>query len=142
MKKSPLRVFVIMMCFCLFGQRWQVGSQIYPLIGAKLHWESKKEAEAKIAVLTSLSILGAVVGAAFGTKFMERGRRKALIVATIMTITGNLIAQIVNWPCILVGSFIFATGLGALGPPTQRYIEEFMPDKLLGPMMALSTMLG
>ena len=77
------------MCLNYAAQRWTVGSQVFPLLAAKFDWETDKSTEQHTTMLTALAILGTVLGAGYGTMHMQRGRRKAMIVAGFISLIGS-----------------------------------------------------
>ena len=77
------------MCLDYAAQRWTVGSQVFPLLAAKFDWETDKDTEQHTSILAALAILGAVLGAGVGTKYMQRGRRKAVILAGCIFLIGS-----------------------------------------------------
>ena len=46
--------------------------------------------------------------------------------------------QILNFQVILCASTLYAFGIGCTGPPVQRFIEEYLPEKFIGPLFAVT----
>jgi len=67
-------------------------------------------------------ILGIATGALGGGKLMIIGRRKALYVSILLGIIGNSITMILNYPCIILGRFIFGISTGLFSAIVPRYI--------------------
>ena len=53
---------------------------------------------------------------------MVIGRRKALYVSIILGIIGNSITMILNYPCIIIGRFVFGISTGLFSSIVPRYI--------------------
>ena len=58
------------MCLNFIAARYVLGSQIYPLMAAKLGWSTPEEVQSHVTLLAGCAILGAATGAGFGSKMM------------------------------------------------------------------------
>ena len=60
-----------------------------------------------------------------------------LICGTIFII-GTFMGQVLYFPMMVAGSTVYAIGIGSLNPPMQRWIQEYLPEKYIGPVFALT----
>lgn len=81
-------------------------------------------------------MLGAAIGAFTGGKVMYIGRRKTLMIAMAIAITGNLLSLYLEIWSLTFAKFLFGLGVGLYCPVIPKYIEETVPAHLYEPLIA------
>ena len=81
-------------------------------------------------------VLGISIGAILGGKLMMIGRRRAEFVNIGLGILGLGITMFLNFPCLLIGRFLYGLSAGLIGAITPRYIEETCPNHIYGSLIS------
>lgn len=91
-------------------------------------------------VVTSIVLLGAVIGAAFGGKSADKyGRRISLILSAIIFVVGALITAIAGSTDILIlGRFVVGLAIGAASLCAPLYISEVAPKRIRGSLVCVN----
>ena len=71
---------------------------------------------------------------------MRKGRRRTLMIGGTLTLSGNLLLQVMIYPVFLIGYFIMSLGTGFIFVISPRFIEEIVPKKLFGLGWAIATL--
>jgi MFS family permease len=87
-------------------------------------------------ILGGAVVLGAALGAFSGGKAMRIGRRRMLMYAMALAMSGNLLSIYLNEYTLTVAKFLFGLGVGLYCPIIPKYIEETVPAHLFEPMIA------
>lgn len=72
-----------------------------------------------------------MIGALTSGKLMQYGRRKLLIIASLISIVGVGITLVTNEIAICVGRLIWGLGCGVYSVVIPRYMDEIIPPYLL-----------
>ena len=91
-----------------------------------MNWEAENIAFYKTMVVTG-SVLGVAIGAITGGKIISHGRRKSVLVFSIVSIVGSLLSLVPNLAVILIGRLIFGFGAGVIVTASPKIIEETVP---------------
>ena len=70
------------------------------------------------------------IGAVCGGRLMKLGRRFGVLVAIPIGLSGITITMWRNFPCLMIGRFIFGFSTGLFSAICPRYIEEVIPAHL------------
>lgn len=79
----------------------------------------------------SAGIAGMTIGAIFGGRVVQLGRRKSYIIATSIGILGVCLTLIENIYSIITGRFLFGLSSGIYSGTIPRFIEETVPPHLI-----------
>ncbi len=75
-------------------------------------------------------------------RFMHYGRRLSIFIGCITAILGAFMMQILVYPVFTGGSMMVQIGCGIQEAAQSRLIEEYVPLNLLGPCMAVISVVG
>ena len=92
------------------------------------------------SLLVSMVLIGAILGAMFGGSLADYlGRRKAIIVTSLLFIAGGLVLSIATsmW-VLLVGRFISGLGVGASSLAVPLYLAELSPPSKRGALVTVN----
>lgn len=88
---------------------------------------------AKLSLIASTLVLGAIVGAFSGGQLSARfGRRKMLFISDFVTLVGVGLTMISSYGALIVGRIIEGYGLGLLSCISPVYTAEMMPTPIRG----------
>ena len=110
------------------------------MINAKLNW-SENEADILQAYIGSSVVLGMTIGAVGGGALMRIGRRRAIIIACLLGIAGNIITYFLSYWNLIIGRLMFGFSVGLFSSICPRMNEETIPAQLydtLGPTYSFS----
>lgn len=99
------------------------------------------EATNKQTLIQSITTLGSAIGAMFSGPFLAIGRWRCLILGHLLCIVAGILSLIMNFPCLLIGRFIYGLAAGAFSVFCPKYIAEVSPVELRGETGSL-TQLG
>ena len=88
------------------------------------------------------SVLGVAIGAITGGNIISHGRRKSILVYSIVSIIGSLLSLVNNLPAIIIGRLIFGFGAGVLVTACPKIIEETVPAHYMDYGYGISTNLA
>ena len=84
------------------------------MLAAKFDWEEKETSDKMFTILTSLSLVGTLLGNALAGRYMHKGRRATLIAGCLLAISGACFMQILVYFVFTGGSVFVQTGTGAM----------------------------
>ena len=61
-----------------------------------------------------------------------------MLIAGVVFCIGVFMNMILNYFVMVAGTLTMAIGLGAITPTIQRWIQEYLPEKYIGPVFALT----
>ena len=88
-------------------------NQVAPVIKIKFGW-SKDDATLYNTMISSSAIIGVVIGALAGGKFIQYGRRKSLIIFNLISALSLILCMFLNLGAICAGRLIFGFCCGVL----------------------------
>ena len=122
-------LFMLTICTGQFAGRFTASSNLQPTLAAKYDW-SEKESNYLYTLFVFSAVLGEISGAVIGSRVMRLGRRKTLIYGGILTLSGNLLLQVLDvYPVMVLGEFTMSLGTGFVFVISPRFIEEIVPKK-------------
>lgn len=121
--------------WALFGS-----TQIFPVLEAKFGW-THEEALMNHSLIGSSSIAGVMVGSLFGGGIIDKGRRRAILMISVLIYIGAGITLILTVPTIIIGRFICGIAAGILTMCNAKSIVETVPVKYNGVFGALTNIL-
>lgn len=92
-----------------------------------------------IAVITGAAIVGLAFGSLASGVLMKRGRKRCMLIACAIGVTGCCIEMIDNFWVISFGRLIYGLACGISAPCIGRYIEEMLPAHLLSQLFPIYT---
>ncbi|KAM7272721.1 hypothetical protein ACFE04_027384 [Oxalis oulophora] len=92
-----------------------------------------------IGLITSGSLYGALIGSALAFTIADfLGRRRELIVASLMYLVGALVTGLApDFPVMVIGRFVYGTGIGLAMHAAPMYIAETSPSQIRGRLISL-----
>mmetsp|Transcript_24454 Transcript_24454/g.32768 ORF Transcript_24454/g.32768 Transcript_24454/m.32768 type:complete len:109 (+) Transcript_24454:197-523(+) len=97
-----------------FAQKDLTGSQFQSLLAAKFDWSDQVTSDTMFTILTSLSLVGNLLGNAWAGRFMHNGRRKTLIIGSLLAILGACLMQVMIYTVFTGGSVLVQFGTGSM----------------------------
>lgn len=82
-------------------------------------------------------MLGCTIGAAFGGKLMQYGRRKAHFFACTIGIFGVVVTLLRDFQMQLLGRLTYGVAAGLQSVISPRFIEEYVPLEMCGTCIAI-----
>jgi sugar porter (SP) family MFS transporter len=91
-------------------------------------------------LVTSLLLVGAVIGALFAGRLADQiGRRLTVLITALVFIVGVLLAAFTpTFPVLLVARIIIGLAVGAASTTVPLYIGEVVPPKVRGGLVSLN----
>lgn len=98
-------------------------------MNAKNDWVTTKQQDIHQETLGSSIFLGMALGAGIGGKLMQFGRRRALLLISVIGVIGVSLGliSITAFYVLLLGRFTSGFCNGLFGATLPRYIEEYLP---------------
>ena len=104
-------------------------AQTTPVFEAKFGW-TEDETILYNTIISSSGVVGLTIGSFMGGRLLSLGRRKAMIVAQLIAITGSLVSMIgVTW-ALTLGRIFVGISSGISNPVFGRFVVENMPGEL------------
>ncbi|KAK7312154.1 hypothetical protein VNO77_35810 [Canavalia gladiata] len=93
----------------------------------------------QIGLVTSGSLYGALIGSVLAFNAADfLGRRRELLAAAFVYLVGALVTAFApNFPILVLGRFIFGTGIGLAMHAAPMYIAETAPTPIRGQLISL-----
>ncbi|KVI01120.1 General substrate transporter [Cynara cardunculus var. scolymus] len=93
--------------------------------------------------IVSMAVAGAIIGGAFGGWMNDKfGRKKSILFADILFITGSLVMALVLNPwVIIVGRIFVGLGVGIVSMTSPLYIFEASPARIRGALVSTNGLL-
>ena len=86
-----------------------------------------KESVSNYSLINTVSVLGAGVGAIMGGKFVQKGRRRTLIIFNVIVIFSCVPMCILNFYCLMFGKLLFGFAAGVLSVAAPKMLDETVP---------------
>ena len=93
-KLKAIVLFMLAMSLVEFAQKDLTGSQFQSLLAAKFGWDDQKISNNMFTIITSLGLMGTIIGNAMGGKFMHYGRRASIFIGCLIAIVGAILMQV------------------------------------------------
>ena len=93
-------------------------------------------------MITSLGLCGTLIGNAMAGRFMHHGRRASIFIGCITAIAGACLMQILVYWIFTGGTVFVQFGTGVMEVAQSCLIEEYVPLDLLGPCLAVISVVG
>ena len=90
-----------------------------------MHWGD--DADSWNARISSVSIVGLILGSFAAGFFVKRGRRKCIIIMSIVAIFGVVPTLFLNLWMILIGKFIYGFCASVIIVASSLYLQETVP---------------
>ncbi|URD80400.1 Sugar transporter [Musa troglodytarum] len=93
----------------------------------------------EIGLVVSGSLYGALIGSVLAFTIADfLGRRRELIISAVLYFVGALLtAMAPNFPVMVIGRFVFGTGIGLAMHAAPMYIAETSPTQIRGRLISL-----
>ena len=98
-------------------------------------WGDKKTT--RQSLVQAITIVGNAIGAMSSGQLTSLGRWKGIMLANILCLVGNGISMAINFPCLMIGRFIFGTAAGQFQFFCSKFIIEITPTEIRGPLGGL-----
>lgn len=104
-------------------------NQTAPVIKAKFGW-TDSEAILYNTLISSAAIFGVVTGSLVGGKFIQKGRRRALIIFNVLGALATTLTMFLNLPLIIIGRYFFGFCCGCFSVAGPKMLDETVPHQL------------
>jgi len=96
--------------------------------------------ESQLALIVSIALIGAAIGALFSGNISDKiGRKKVIIFADILFTAGSVIMAFAPTIAVLmVGRLIIGFGVGIASQIVPLYLSEVAPVEIRGKLVALN----
>ena len=96
--------------------------------------------DSQIALIVSIALIGAAIGALFSGSISDRiGRKKVIIFADVLFTTGSLIMAFSPTIAVLmIGRLIIGFGVGIASQIVPLYLSEVAPVEIRGKLVAFN----
>ena len=101
------------------------------------NWTDEEKTH-KQSVVQSVNIAGSAIGAFFSGPIMKIGRWNCILLTNIFVIGGCVLTMVENYPCLIIGRFLYGYAAGAYSLFCPKFISETAPTEVKGPAGALS----
>ncbi|CAL9125522.1 unnamed protein product [Musa textilis] len=93
----------------------------------------------EIGLVVSGSLYGALIGSVLAFTIADfLGRRRELIISAVLYFVGALLTALApNFPVMVIGRFVFGTGIGLAMHAAPMYIAETSPTQIRGRLISL-----
>jgi MFS family permease len=112
---------------------WTTGgnNQTASIFSAKLGW-SAEQTRGNNTLLNFASQLGKALGAFFGGKMIQNGRKNVYVMGNVMSIISCLMMQVVSMYTLTLGKFLNGFFVTVVHMAQIKMINETVPVYLLG----------
>ena len=97
----------------------------------RLKWTAS-EKEDNITWLTCASAIGLMTGSLAASTIVQIGRRKAIILASIVALIGGLMQFIFNFWLIFAGKIVYGASAAVMLTACALYLSETLPEEKVG----------
>ena len=105
-------------------------NQVGSILEAQFGWEHNIEAKNWNTAISSASISGLIIGSFAAGKLLSNGRRKAIILMSLLSCVSIVPTLFLNIWAILIGKFIFGIASGTIIVASSIYLNETVPVEL------------
>ena len=98
----------------------------------RLEWTTPDEKEDNITWLTCASALGLMIGALSSSTIVKIGRRRAIMLSSIVALIGALMQFYYEFWVIMAGKIIYGASAGVMLTGGALYLGETLPEDKLG----------
>ena len=102
-------------------------NQVGSILEAQFGWEHEVEAKKWNTAISSASISGLIIGSFTAGKLLSNGRRKAIILMSLIACLSIVPTLFLNIWAILIGKFIFGIASGTIIVASSIYLNETVP---------------
>ena len=110
--------------------------RLYAFMSVRFNWDVDM-IPTYDSIFGSATLPGAAIGSFLGSKLLRKGRRSVLYLTTVIATVAISILMVENMWVILAGRILMGFSMGFLSISTGRFLEEFTPSHLYGPVMTL-----
>lgn len=125
-----LFILIINLTGVLLGYAMAYNNQVETCMNVKFGWESIADQNKFQAYLGCVVVLGMTIGAVCGGILMKIGRRRALILASLLGVIGIGLTMKLDFTFLMIGRFIYGFSVGLYSSIVPRFIEEESPSHL------------
>lgn len=101
-------------------------NQTAPVIKTKFGWD-EDEAVLYNTMISAAAMFGVVFGALSGGKFIQKGRKRAIILFNILSAGATTMTMFLNLPLIIIGRFLFGFCCGVIQVSAVKMLDETVP---------------
>ena len=96
--------------------------------------------DSQIALIVSIALIGAAIGALFSGSISDRlGRKPVIIVADLLFTTGSVIMAFApSIPVLMIGRLTIGLGVGVASQIVPLYLSEVAPVEIRGKLVAFN----
>ena len=107
---------------------WTTGgnNQTAPIFAAKLNWTAE-ETRLYNSLINLSSQVGKAMGAMYGAKLIEKGRKNTYVLSNILSIIACLIMQKVSVPTLIIGKLIHGITVTVVHMASCKMLMETVP---------------
>ena len=130
-KRSTMVHFMFYMMCGAFCNGYSIPStnQLKDLFDVKYGWKTQSEQDFHESLIGSIIVLGLAAGAFSAGKMIPYGRRKTMMLTSIIGIVGVSLTLVQEFYIFNIGRILYGFASGAQGTTVIRMIVEFMPEK-------------
>lgn len=122
---------------CQTGWSLAGNAQTAPVFIEKFGWEHE-EAKHYNTLISSISVLGLAIGSLAAGKTIMYGRRRAILVFSILAILGAALCQILTVATLTIGRLLSGVAAGTLTVVLSKSLYETAPQELSGQFGAMA----
>ena len=93
-------------------------------------------------MISALLPIGAMIGAPIGGQLAERGRRRAIILLSVLLVAASLIWLVFNFYCLFFGRLLQGIIVGCFTTVAPIYISEVAPKSISGSLGMANQFMG
>lgn len=93
-------------------------------------------------ILCSSSVVGVTIGSMLGGKFIKNGRRRMIMIYSIIAIIGSLLSCAKDWEILIAGRVIYGFSSGIFFIAASKILSETVPTNILDKGYGVSTNLS
>ena len=109
-------------------------NQLNDMFKVKYGW-SEASTPIHESIIGSSVVAGMAIGAFSGGKLMVHGRRRAMIISSLIGLVGVALTLIENFYVLNIGRLVFGFTSGCQAAVVVRMIDEYMPPRLTSTAM-------
>ena len=102
-------------------------NQVGSILEAQFGWEHDIQAKKWNTAISSAAISGLIIGSFTAGKILADGRRKAIILMSLLACLSIVSTLFLNIWAILIGKFIFGIASGTIIVASSIYLNETVP---------------
>lgn len=131
------------LCFGNYGYALSASSITVNMLQYQLNWDLDESTVTRnTTILCSASVIGLAFGCMMGGGFVKNGRRRIIILFSVIGMIACILSCIPNMIVICVGRVIYGFSSGCLLIASSKILCEIVPTKLLDKGYGISTNLS